>query len=137
MKQLYKVRQYRRDRYPGPWPFTRATVTVEVALLYMLSPGQYLYSVTLFHQGQQYALNGLAELCHYPKMPDELLKKVTGPIFEYGESVTAFIKHAQRMFWNPKAKPQSREVAEGVPLAMLIDKAKAAAKEAQRPKGFG
>lgn len=128
MKQLYKVRQYRRDRYPGSWPFTRATVTVEVALLYMLSPGQYLYSVTIFHQGQQYALNGLAELCRHPKMPDSLLN---------GESVTAFIKHAQRMFWNPKAKPQSREVAEGVPLAMLLDKAKAAAKEAQRPKGFG
>lgn len=128
MKQLYKVRQYRRDRYPDLWPFTRATVTVETSVIYPLKDGQYLYSVTLFHQGQQYALNGLAELCHYPKMPDALLN---------GESVTAFIKHAQRMFWDPKAKPQSREVAEGVPLAMLLDKAKAAAKEAQRPKGFG
>lgn len=128
MKQLYKRRQYRRDRYPGLWPFTRSTVDVETALLYMVEPGQYLYSVTIFHRGQQYALNGLAELCRHPKCPPGLWN---------GTPLNDFIAHAQQMFWQRRTKPLSREVTEGVPLAVLVDKVKAAAKEGKRPKGFG
>ena len=130
MKQLYKVRQYREGRYPNPWPFTRKTITVETALVYMFAPGEYLYSITLFHQGQQYALNGIAPLYGHPSMPPELLN---------GEPLNAFITHAQNMFWDKSARPQSRDVEPGLPFATLLEKAKAAAREEQRPKakGFG